>query len=408
MKLSPKVWVPLAILAAGLLVVTVLALTRPQVVPSSPEAARPLVRVLRVAPEDVTFAVHTQGTVVPRTESELVPQVAGEVVWVSPDLAAGGFFEKDEPLVKIDPVDYETDLETARALLARAESESARARKELARQRRLAERAVASQSRIDDVENAQRVAEAALRQARAQAGRAQRDLERTVLRAPFQGRVRQENVDVGQFVSRGSPVATLYAVDYAEVRLPLPDRELLFVDLPLVPPNDSARGDQAPGPEVVLRATFAGAPRTWRGRIVRTEGEIDPRSRMVNVVARIEDPYGTRAEGTATPLAVGLFVDAEILGRKAEGVFVLPREALHHDATTGEDVVYVVDEAGRLRFRPVAVLRAERNQVMVGEGLAAGERVVVSPLAAAVDDMAVRVAESPAPPAEDGLARRAP
>lgn len=213
---------------------------------------------------------------------------------------------------------------------------------------------------------------------------AERDLARTSLRAVFTGRVRDESVDVGQFVTRGAPIATLYAVDWAEVRLPVPDEELAFLDLPLVWRDGSAN---PPGPDVRLFARFGGAEREWRGRVVRTEGEIDARSRMVHVVARVEDPHGRASDGDSSPLAVGLFVRGEIQGRVAPGVVVLPRAALR-----GDRQVLVLDAEGRLRFRDVVVLRSLRDQIVVSAGLSAGERVCVSALETVVDGMQVRVA----------------
>ncbi len=403
MKPGPKHWLPLAILLAGGLGLALLVLTRPQVEARPSEVAVPLVRAVVVAPSAVRFVVHAQGTVVPRTESDLVPQVSGEVVWVSASLASGGFFEAGDPLVRIDRADYELAFESTRAGVARATSERARARKERERQRRLAESSVASQARIDDAENAFRVAAAQLREAQAALERAGRDLARTELTAPYAGRVRQESVDAGQFVSRGAPIAKLYAVDYAEVRLPIPDRELAYLDLPLTYRGASAEtdGEVPAGPEVLLRAEFAGRAHTWRGRIVRTEGEIDPKSRMVNAVARVEDPYGADAASGRPPLAVGLFVQAEIVGHRVEGVFALPRTALREGGR-----VLVVDDEDRLRFRDIEVLRAERERVVIGAGLAPGERVCVSPLGAVVDGMRVRVVEEEG--AQPAVARSLP
>jgi RND family efflux transporter MFP subunit len=372
------------------------------------------VRVVRAEPKAVQFVVRTQGTVVPRTESDLVPQVSGEVVWVSPDLVSGGFFEKNEALVRIERADYEVELQSTRAAVARTRSEFDRAQTELERQRRLKEEGVASQARIDDAQNAYRVSEAALREARARLTRARRDLERTELRAPFEGRVRSEDVDPGQFANRGTPMATLYAVDYAEVRLPLPDRELRYLDLALGIPH-GADGMASPGPEVRLRAEFAGREHVWMGRIVRTEGEIDARSRMVNVVARVEDPYDLHDASEQPPLAVGLFVEAEILGRTVEGVYPLPRAALRAGGGGEPDSVHVIDAEGRLRIRPVEVLRTERERVVITRGLEAGERVSLSPLRAVVDGMSVRVAGegrpdgTPSkPPAEASAPERSP
>jgi len=393
MKRGARIVVPIAILAFGFVSVFVLKAFRPRVEARPPEVVMPLVRVVTARRADVPVRVRTQGTVVPRTESDLVPQVAGEVTWISPSLVSGGFFEKGDVLVRIDRGDYEVERRSASALVARAQSEFERAGTELDRQRRLKERGVTAQARIDDAENAYTVADAALREARARLTRAERDLERTELRAPFRGRVRTKDVDVGQFVGRGTPVGVLYAVDWAEVRLPLPDRELRWLDLPLGYTDGSATD----GPLVTLRAEFAGRPREWKGRIVRTEGEIDARSRMVHVVARVEDPYGHDASiDDHVPLAVGLFVEAEITGRTLPDAFVLPRAALQSSGEDG-DLVHVVDAENRLHLRPVEVLRTEREEVVIGAGLEDGERVSVSPLAAVVDGMAVRIPDEPSP-----------
>ena len=393
MIMRKKALVPLVVLAAAVLVVAIVVATRPSVEAVPARVVAPLVSVIEVQPRDLQFSVHTQGTVVPRTESDLIPQVSGEVIWVSPRLVSGGFFEAADPLLRIDPSDHRVELEAARAVVARTKSEFARAKTEIERQRSLAVQGVASQARIDDAENAFRVAEAELREQTAKLARAERDLERTEIRAPYQGRVRSEKVDAGQFASRGDSIATLYATDYAEVRLPLPDRDLFYLDIPfnLSGETVASEGDQTEmrlGPEVQLRAEFAGEPRTWIGQIVRTEGEIDAKSRMVHLVARVEDPYGQNGAIGSAPLAVGLFVEAEIQGRKVANVFVLPRTALRTDG--GDDLVYVVDAGDRLRFRAVEVLRAERDVVVIGSGLRANDRVCISPMAAAVNGMAVR------------------
>ena len=379
---------PLLILLAafGVIVLLFVAQRQPQE-RAQPDTA-PLVRAMRVAPGPVQLSVSATGTVTPRTESDLLAQVAGEVVSTSPALAAGGFFEAGEELARLDPADYRVDREAARAQVARARSEYARAEKELSRQSRLADQSVASQSRIDDAENAYRVAEASLREAVARLERAERDLERATIHAPYRGRVRSEQVDVGQFVNRGDRIARIYAVDYAEVRLPLPDRQLAYLDVPLIPhPEREALEARPTGARVVLTAEFAGGTHQWEGRLVRTEAELDPRSRMIQLVARVEDPFGLETERTA-PLAIGLFVHAEIEGERLDDVYVLPRDALRSGSR-----LYLVDEENRIRFREVEVLRTERDEIIVGEGLAPGDRVCTSPLEATIEGMQVRVLE---------------
>ncbi|MCZ6784315.1 MAG: efflux RND transporter periplasmic adaptor subunit [Proteobacteria bacterium] len=382
MKISARKALPIGVLVMGLIATVALVSARPAVKSRAPERALPLVRVMEAASESVQLRVSAQGSVVPRTESSLVAEVAGRITEVSPSLAPGGFFESGDLLVQIDPSDYRVALERAKAGLARAESELDWARASLARRRTLSDQGVASDAALEDAQNSERVAEAVRRDAGAALEQARRDLERTRVVAPFAGRVREKHVDVGQFVSRGVNVARVYAVDYAEVRLPISDEDAAFVDLPIDYRDSHSDSD---GPRVILRARFAGRNYEWSGRVVRTEGEIDPRTRMIHAVARVEDPYGRGNDPDRPPLAVGLFVDAEIEGRRYDDIVVLPRSALR-----GRDHVVVVDDDDTLRLRKVEILRRERDRVMVRAGVAAGEKVCISPLPVSVDGMRVR------------------
>lgn len=379
---SPKLLLPVLVLATALVAAVIMVAARPRVEARAPEVTAPLVRVIEAVPRDVRLAVRTQGTVVPRTESTLVPEVGGRVLWVSPALASGGFFTAGEPLVRLDPTDYQLRVRRAEAVLATARSQAALAAKNRDRSRELAREALVPEAGREDAEHAAAASAASVQEAEAALAQAKRDLERTTLAAPYDGRVRDEQVDVGQFVERGSPLATLYAVDYAEVRLPVPDADLAFLDLSLDHRGETPR---TAGPEVVLEARFAGAEHRWDARIVRTEGEIDPKSRMVHAVARVEDPYRRSHGEKRPPLAVGMFVEAEILGREVEDAFVLPRAALR-----GTSRILVVDAEDRLRERDVTVLRASGDEIVVTAGLEAGDRVCISPLEAAVDGMRVR------------------
>ncbi len=380
MRTTMMIALPVAILMVGVLGALAIVESRPDPEIKAPETVVPLVRVLEVRLADVDLVVESQGTVSPRTESVLVPEVAGRVIGVSPSFAAGGFFEAGEVLLRIDPQAYREAVVEAEAGVAAAELRRAReaAEAEVAiREWRELGRGeptplLRREPQLAEARAARAAAEAAL-------ARARRDLERTAIRAPYAGRIRDKRADVGQYVAPGTPLATIYAVDYAEVRLPIPGDEMAYLDLPL----DYRGAARRAGPEVILRAEFAGGRHAWRGRIVRTEGEIDPRSRLVHAVARVADPYAPGAEGRP-PLAVGMYVEAEIRGRTLRGVAVVPREALREG-----DRVLVVDGDDRLRFRPVEVLRRGDEEVVVGSGLAAGERLCLSSLAA-TDGMRVR------------------
>lgn len=374
---------PVAILAVAALVVVALVSSRPQLETAPREVVPPPVRVLTVTPTEVDLGVRSQGSVIPVTEADLVSEVAGTIVWTAESFEVGGFFDAGEVLLRLDRRDYELALASARAALAQAGVGLAReqAEADVAREEweELGEDGEPGPLvlRQPQLAEARAQVEAALANMR----RAELDLERTAIRAPFAGRLRAKRVDRGEFVNRGVPLATIYAVDAAEVVLPAPDSELAFLDLPL----GGELGDR--GPRVLLRAQFAGGRHEWEGRVVRVGGEIDPATRMVNLIARVDDPY--RASGDRPPLSVGLFVDAEVVGRSVEAVFQVPRGAL-----VGADRVWLVED-GRLVLRHVGILRADPEVVIVSDGLSAGDRISLTILESAVDGM--RVTPQPEP-----------
>ena len=386
---------PLVIVAAAAFAAVVMIMNRPPVETLTPVIEPPGVRVHEVTLQDARLSVTSQGTVQPRTESQLVPEIAGRVTWVAPSFAEGGFFEGGDVLVEIDPFDYEQALVGARSQLAQArlrlaqeEAEAEVAQREWDTLGRGDPRALAlREPQLDD-------ARASVAAAEASVERARRDLQRAEIVAPYAGRVRTKNVDIGQYVRVGDALATVYAVDVAEIRLPLPDDELAYLDLPL-----SYRGvEQQVRPLVTLHATFAGETHAWDGLVVRTESEIDSVSRMVHAIAEVPDPYAPGPNPNRPPLAVGMYVEAEIDGRTARDVTVLPRQALR-----GRDQVLVVTPDDRLSFRTIDVLRTSTESVIVRSGLQAGELVVISPLDTPTDGMRVQLADAD----PDLLARRA-
>ena len=389
LRLALMIVLPLAVLAFGAFVAKALidSYEEPQAEPVVVQP--PVVSVIQAEQVDLTLVVEAEGTVAPRTESQLVPEISGKVVQVSPSLAAGGFFDEGDALLRIEPRVYELAVTRARAAIEQAKLRLARERQEAEVARKEWDALgtgepsplLFREPQIVEVQSSLAAAEAALAQA-------EYDLERTELRAPFAGRVRSKQVDVGQFVQRGVALATLYSVDVAEVRLPIPNAELEFCSLPLAYRDSSATAN---GPAVKLTARFAGRDYSWQGQIVRTEGEIDPRTRMVNAIAQVKDPYARGRNSRRPPLAVGMFVKAEIQGIRVRDVIRLPRTALHDG-----DTVFVVDSGSRLNFRQVDVMRRERDVVLIRRGLEEGERICVSPLEAAVNGMTVEVIRSPA------------
>lgn len=181
-------------------------------------------------------------------------------------------------------------------------------------------------------------------------------------------------------MTRGSVIADIYAVDFAEVRLPIPPEDLAYVDLPVGYTAPREREDMPP---VTLHVEIGGQPLSWPGWIERTEGEIDPRTRLLVAVARVEDPYGFDNPGDGPPLAAGLFVRATIEGRTATGVIRAPRMALRGDR------LLVVDSGNRLQLRAFRVLRIEGETAILEGAITPGDRICVSVLESLIEGMEV-------------------
>lgn len=408
MNLLKKILLPALVLIAGGGVAYFVATSKPAVEREAPEIAPPLVTVIEARRADVPLDVASQGTVEPRTESTLVTQVGGRIVAVSPDYAEGSFVSRGQTLMRIDPDDYELALQQARAQVATAETrlELEEAEAEVARQE-WRELGRGEPTALAAREPQVREARAALESARATLAQTRLNLERTTVEAPFDGRIRSKQADVGQFVSPGTPLAVVFATDWAEVRLPVPKDQLAFLDFDLA--RDRLDGT---GPEVRLSADIGGRPRTWIARVVRTGGVLDTRTRMLDVFARVDDPYGRRHASPSgksdegwMPLPMGLFVEAEIAGKVARNAIRAPRVALRPDGR-----LMVVDADDRLRFREVEVIRTEDDTVVVGSGIEEGDLLPVSPLETPVDGMRVRttLADDPRLPDEPEAPDTAP
>ncbi len=358
---------PLGILLLGGLASWGLARSRPPLEAAPPTAAPPWVETVQVWPEPLRLRVRTHGSVEPSREIELVAEAAGRVRWISARLEPGDFFDAGELLVELDPEDARLSLERAEAAVARAESQLLLSDAQLARFTQLANRKISSSVQLEEAQHASRMAAAALRDARAARGQARRQLNRMRVVAPFAGRVRSRHVEVGQVVARTTLLARAYSVDAVEVRLPVPVDRLDDLGLSL------GRWDPEQRPEVILRADLGGRPTRWRGLVARIEGEIDSASRMLHLVARIEDPFARGSRRGQPPLSVGLFVEAELLGRRFSQAVVIPRTALREPSR-----VFVVDGDGTLRSRQVDVAGIEDDRAIVAAGLVAGDRVCVS------------------------------
>jgi len=365
--------------------VVAVPLTRPTPEKTEEPEDYPVVEVLEAQPETVDLRLPTQGTVLASRTTRLAAGVAGRITWVSPEFEAGGRFEEGEELVRIDSSDYEAALAEARATLADARlnlaNEEARAEQALRDWKRLG-----SPGQPNDLTLRKPQLEAArtrIEAAEAAVQRAQRNLDRTHVRAPYAATLDEIHTELGSYLAPGSPVADLLAGPPYEVRLPLS-----LDDYTLLPPDRKSTR-----PTVCFRATAGGRTYAWKGEVIREEGKVDRSSRSIYLVAEVSPR--NEPDGILQP---GLFVQAKIEGRRLEDVYPVPLQAFQ-----GRNQLVLVGPEDRIEFRDVAVLRNQGDLALVSRGLNPGDRVCLTTLDAFLDNMRV----DPRPVPEDEI-RTAP
>ena len=380
-----KTWlISIAILASAVGGAFVMIQTRAAPTQLEREIPVLLVDAIEARREPVIFRVTTQGAVTPRTESILVSEVSGQIVEAASNYVSGGFFRKGELLLRIDPRNYQSALKSAQANVARVQTQ-------VAKEYALANFALddwktlrdlnASTGPISDLAlRKPQLAEAIAESISAEAAleKAQEDLNRTSIRAPYDGMVQEKHADVGQYVNTGSQLALIFATDYAEIRLPITQRALALVALP------SADGSSVPLP-VTLTSQAGKIQHTWQGLIVRSEGVFDSASRVLYVVAQVEDPYNQSGRNGEL-LRIGTFVTASIQGRFGGALFTIPRHALQRGET-----LWIIDEQQKIYPRDVQIVSTDEEYAYVDGGLVNGDRYTITPIDQPLPGMPVRV-----------------
>lgn len=386
MKLFLKILLPVLVLCACVVTARAFIANKPEASKRPQFKTVTAIDATRVEKTDYPVIVRTQGSVGTARDGSLVPQVTGTITGVSPNYVSGGFFRSGETLLEVDRRDYEIALTMTQATLAQAEAtlaeEKARSEQAALDWRRLGRKGKPSALTLRRPQLA--AAKAGRDSAAAQVQRAELDLERTAIIAPYDGRIASISADLGQFINKGAALATIYSVDRAEVRLPLSNRQLGYVELPSI-------GGVLNAGTVTLSANIGGQQHQWRGEIVRTEGTIDPNSRQLYAVASVEAPYST--SGERPPLRVGQYVQAELAGKILKDVIVIPRAALREDRE-----VLVVDELNTLQRREVEVQWKDGEIAVIGAGLEAGEIISLTTLGTVVNGTRVRATVDGQPP----------
>lgn len=357
-----------------------------------PRAEKPLegtlVEVIRVSRGRHEVDLHAKGTVVPAMEVMLQPEVGGRVVWQSGELVPGGRFDHDDPILKVDARDYELAVESFRSEVRRARLEHMLEK----RRGEVAKREWSSFGQIDATDEQRALAQRepqleatklALKAAQSSLKKAELDLERTTLRAPFNSMVVSENVDLGQLISPQTNVARLVGTDEYHVQVSVPVQSLRTI---------RARTDDTPGSPVNIIQRVGQGTIKRRGELIRQLPDLDPGGAMARILVRIEDPLGDPGE---LPLLLGSFVDVVIAAQPIEEAIRVPRAALRNGRN-----VYVMNDEDLLEIRDVEIAWNEPDAVLVTAGLGPGERVIVSRVATPIPNMLLRTAEpTPAPSA---------
>lgn len=385
-----KIILPLLVLAVGFGLGKFMLATGPAA-EKAPQEQRPtVVEVKPLSPQSYPVNITASGIVRPHTQTNLVAEVAGKVLEISPNFQAGSYFNKGEVLVKLDDSNYQNAVTIAEGELAQKQLalREQQAQAELAqRDWRLLEN---SQNRQQSDLAARRphlaAAEAAIQAATAKLQQEKLNLARTAIAAPYAGRALEKRVDIGQYVTPGTVLGVVYATDAVEVHLPLSLAQYELLDMP-----ESFRDkatSKANLPSVAFRAH--NGKDVWYGKIVRSSAALDEKSRQISVIARIERPFEAQASHNA-PLRIGQYLTASIAGKTFEGVYVVPNAAVRQ----GKEILLLRD--GKVAVQPVRVIwNAEQETVVTADVDLNGQQVIVTPLPLAVDGQMVKVAGVPA------------
>ena len=355
-------------------------------------------QVVELLVQDYPTTIETQGDVRPHNQITLNSEVSGMIVRISSSFEDGAFFTKGELLLELDAADFKAALTTAEAQVARTTASHALEQAQANQARESWEKLALDEDpdplvlRIPQL----RQAEANMKSAAAQYERAQRDLERTQIRAPFDGRVRQRNVGIGQSIRTSTNLGTIFASDYAEVRLPISGNDLPLLDLP------EAADD--PPVHVDLRDTLNPENETvWESSIIRTEGALDPATLELFAIAKVDDPFGLRTG--KPPLRIGQPVTATVSGKVLRNVMAIPRIAVKK-----LDQIYLVDQKRlTLRRRTIKPIWADADHIIIRDPeIAHGSLVATTRLSYAPDGARVEILPdiNPEAPAETTMLKQ--
>ncbi len=353
--------------------------------PGAPKIKRPAFRTTAIPLEAQDYTIHllSQGEVRTHNATTLTAQVNGRISNISDKFEDGAFFKKGDILLELDPADYNTELASSQAVLARAEATFAQ-EKARAKQALLNWKDAGFTEEPSDLvlrKPQLRQAESSVISAQSAVQRAQRNLERTKVKAPYDGRVSSRRVGLGQQVGGSTALGDIFSTDFAEVRLPLTTRDLQYYTPPQKP------GERGKENNITFTSILTASNEKWQGTILRTEGELDKNSRQLFVIARIDDPFALKSK--AYPLYVGQPVRATIPARELKDVFIIPREHM-----SGLNQILIVRE-GTFKRIEIEPIWSGEHTVVTRDGIEPGDQLTTSRFPYAPDGAPVEIIADP-------------
>lgn len=362
---------PVIVVIAGFAFLLSMAALKSDPPKKTPEKRIPSVSVMTAKAESIRLTIGGSGSVRSTSEITLVPQVGGKIVYRSAKMITGGSFKKGDVLYRIDPRDYQLNYDVAAAEVARQEVQIEMEKQE----NRIAKEEWAQYQKDNPDESASELtlrkpqmelAQANLKAAQARLRIAKLALERTAVRAPFNGTVRLKRMDVGQFVNVGSNLAEILSTERAEIEVSLDPEFLDYFDF-------------SKGAAATLSRELAGKTQNWQGSILQGGGSLDQKSRLMTVTVEVNNPYAQ-----TPPLLIGYYVNVLLNGKNVDGIIRVPRHAVRANTVW-------VHNGGKLEIKDVSVLKYQDGDALIASGIAAGDEIVTSELDVAVAGMAVKV-----------------
>ncbi len=331
------------------------------------------VQTKSVKPQQYQVVINSFGRIEPRTQGQLVAQVSGQIIEVSPNFRDGGFFQEGEALVGIDPRDYRIQVDIAAAELAKAKvsyaEEQVLADQAINDRKTLRNQGPATDFALHIPQLA--AAKSQIAAANAKLEQARLDVERTKIRAPYSGRILSKGSDIGDVISANTVLAKIYATDLVEVRLPIKNSELPFIDLPEQSNTNGGANANLAGARIINR--LGTKAQQWQAVLVRAAGAIDEQSQQLFVTAQIDRPYAID-DSKRRPLKIGQYVTAEIEGKTITDAMVIPNAAIYQGS-----YVYLFKD-GVLERREIEIAWQNSKESLIRHGLSAGEQLVLTPL----------------------------